>query len=192
MYGVQPRRIARQVSVGGVLMGAGAPIVVVIPVVIFEFYPGDANETTVKSRQVELPPPQVVAEVKPIAAVATEAALPVAGAADTSATEQRPAAGAGAQDMSPGARAAASVAPKPGEQLMRFRFEQESWVEIRDRNGRVIFSQLNAAGTEQVVSGKPPLSLVVGNASGVRLTRNQQPVNLAPYTKVDVARLTLD
>jgi cytoskeleton protein RodZ len=172
-----------------------AAIVLVIPVVIFEFYPGDANETTVKSRQVELPAPQVMAEVKPVAET-RQAALPAAGVADASVTGQRPDAGAVRQDKSPAKPpvvvVAASAAPKPGEQLVRFRFEQESWVEVRDRNGRIIFSQLNAAGTEQAVSGKPPLSLVVGNASGVRLTHNQQPVNLAPYTKVDVARLTLD
>jgi cytoskeleton protein RodZ len=72
------------------------------------------------------------------------------------------------------------------------RFARESWVEIRDRNGRKIFSQLNEPGTEQVVTGVPPLSLVVGNAIGVQLTHNEQPVNLGPYTKVDVARLTLE
>jgi hypothetical protein len=32
---------------------------------------------------------------------------------------------------------------------------------------------------------------VVGNAHGVRLTYDEQPVNLAQHTKVDVARLTL-
>jgi cytoskeleton protein RodZ len=171
-----------------------AAIVVAIPVVIFEFYPGDATETTVKSRQLELPAPQVMAEVKPVAA--TQGALPAADVADAFVKDQRSDAGAVRREKSPDqppvAVLAASAAPKPGEQLVRFRFEQESWVEIRDRNGRIIFSQLNAAGTEQAVSGKPPLSLVVGNASGVRLTHNQQPVNLAPYTKVDVARLTLD
>jgi len=36
------------------------------------------------------------------------------------------------------------------------------------------------------------LSLVVGNAAGVRLLYNEQPVDLAPHTKIDVARLTLE
>ncbi len=70
-------------------------------------------------------------------------------------------------------------------------FEQASWVEIRDRSGKAIFSQLNAPGTEQRVNGRPPLAVVVGNAHGVRLTYDEQPVNLALHTKVDVARLTL-
>jgi len=71
-------------------------------------------------------------------------------------------------------------------------FEQESWVQIRDRHGRAIFSQLNRRGTEQQVSGRPPLSVIVGNAHGVRLTYDDQPVDLAQHTKVDVARFNLE
>jgi cytoskeleton protein RodZ len=71
-------------------------------------------------------------------------------------------------------------------------FDRKSWVEIRDRSGRPIFSQLNQAGTEQRVNGLPPLAVIVGNAHGVRLTYDERPVNLAPHTKVDVARLTLE
>ena len=70
-------------------------------------------------------------------------------------------------------------------------FEQESWVEIRDRNERVIFSQLNRPGTQQFVNGMPPFSIVVGNAQGVRLTYEDRPVDLASHTKIDVARLIL-
>jgi cytoskeleton protein RodZ len=70
-------------------------------------------------------------------------------------------------------------------------FAEESWVEIRDRSGKAIFSQLNRRGTEKRVNGRPPLSVIVGNSHGVRLTYDDQPVDLAPHTKVDVARLTL-
>jgi len=95
-----------------------------------------------------------------------------------------PAGGAGQRD--------AEALPAPGERQVRLVFDQESWVEIRDRGGRLIFSQLNRAGTEQRVNGQPPLSIIVGNAHGVRLTYEERPVNLAPHTKVDVARLTLE
>jgi cytoskeleton protein RodZ len=71
-------------------------------------------------------------------------------------------------------------------------FEDESWVEIRDRDGKVILWQLNLPGTRQVLSGRPPLSFVIGNAHGVRLTYDDQPVNLGPYTRTDVARMTLE
>jgi cytoskeleton protein RodZ len=87
---------------------------------------------------------------------------------------------------------AATAEHKPGEHWVKLKFEREAWVEIRDRSGRRILSQLNPAGTEKVVSGQPPLSLVVGNAAGVRVTHNDQSVDLAPYIQVDVARLTLE
>jgi cytoskeleton protein RodZ len=79
----------------------------------------------------------------------------------------------------------------PDEREVRFVFDEESWVEVRDRNDRVIFYQLNASGTVRRVSGLPPLTIVVGNAHGVRMTYAGQPIDLARHTKIDVARLTL-
>ncbi|MGH8632043.1 MAG: DUF4115 domain-containing protein, partial [Burkholderiales bacterium] len=76
--------------------------------------------------------------------------------------------------------------------VVRMIFEQESWVEIKDRAGNTIFGQLNPAGSRRRASGETPLSIVIGNAAGVRLTYNDEEVDLAPHTRVDVARLTLD
>jgi cytoskeleton protein RodZ len=84
---------------------------------------------------------------------------------------------------------AQSVANQP---QMRFLFDKESWIEVRDRDNKVIFSQRLGAGTEQVVSGQGPLSLTVGYAPGVRLFWHGQAVDLAPHTKGDVARLVLE
>ena len=77
------------------------------------------------------------------------------------------------------------------ERELYFRFEQESWVEIRDHNDKVIFSKLNRAGSEERVLGTPPLKLVVGNARGVRLNYGDEPIDLSPHIGVTVARLTL-
>ena len=93
--------------------------------------------------------------------------------------------GAGS-DVSPVAAAAS------GQGIVRLKFDRDSWVEIKDRDGNRIFSQINRAGTEQSVQGIPPLQLVVGSAGGVQVIWNNQPVDLAPYTKVDVARFTLE
>ena len=75
---------------------------------------------------------------------------------------------------------------------IRLEFDEESWVEITDKNSKTIFSQLSPAGSTQTVRGHPPFSMVVGHAVGVRLTYNDKPVDLQPYTKVDVARITLE
>jgi cytoskeleton protein RodZ len=74
---------------------------------------------------------------------------------------------------------------------IELQFNGESWVEIRDAEGRVVFSQLNPPGTRRQVEGVAPFSLVIGNAHGVRLRYNESDVDLSPYTRTDVARLTL-
>lgn len=88
---------------------------------------------------------------------------------------------------------AADVAPAPaGSVPLRFYFDKESWLEVRDRDGKAIFSQRVAAGTEQTLSGQGPLSLVIGYAPGVRVMLRGQAVDLAPHSRGDVARLVLE
>lgn len=86
----------------------------------------------------------------------------------------------------------ATVRPSSGTAEVHFTFTTDSWVEVRDRNNRILLSQLNRAGTEQRLQGRAPLSLVVGNAHGVRLTYKGTPFDLAPHIRVEVARLTLE
>lgn len=75
---------------------------------------------------------------------------------------------------------------------MRFIFDKESWLEVRDRDNKLVFSQRVSAGSEQTLSGQGPLSLTVGYAPGVRLFWHGQPVDLVPHTRGDVARLVLE
>jgi cytoskeleton protein RodZ len=84
-----------------------------------------------------------------------------------------------------------SAAPAPGVHRIVLRLEREAWIEVKDGSERLLVSSLNAAGTERVVQGRPPFSLVIGNAQYVRVTYDDKPVDLQPYVKVEVARLTL-
>lgn len=93
---------------------------------------------------------------------------------------------------SPALQAEGDKLSMSAEREVRLSFDKASWVEIRDRFGKVIFSQLNLPGTERSLHGKPPLSLVIGNAHAVRVTYDDNPIDLQQYTKVDVARLTLE
>lgn len=79
-----------------------------------------------------------------------------------------------------------------GMPRIQFQFQRESWVEIKDRAGKILLSQLNSAGTQKVVEGEPPLSITIGNAAGVRVTYKGVPVDLKQHMKSDVARLTLE
>lgn len=84
------------------------------------------------------------------------------------------------------------VAARASGNALVFAFSEPSWVEVRDRNGQVIFSQLSQAGSTREVSGQPPFSLVVGNASHVSVQYRGKPVDLSKRSKDDVARLTLE
>ena len=88
----------------------------------------------------------------------------------------------------------ASTAKGSGSRLKRveLEFDQLSWVEIKQGNGKILLSQLNPAGTRQLIEGMPPFEVVIGNAANVRLKYNDATVDLRPYFKVDVARLTLE
>ncbi|MDP1682790.1 MAG: helix-turn-helix domain-containing protein [Burkholderiales bacterium] len=130
--------------------------------------PGQAHETPLT-----LPPPQVIS--------LGEAPMPASPGAMPQAVLIPPAALPGA--------AALATATGP---VLKLKFEGDAWVEIRDKSGKKIFSQLSRAGSEQVVQGEPPLSLVVGDAARVRITYNGKPVDLTPHVKKTVARLTLE
>lgn len=151
----------------------------------------------------------------PVAAIAqTPAELPVPAAApplsgiqapavvapDRHAGSDAPASGPAA-DTAPqasaeppiGARAGAVAEVKaPALRRLEFRFEKESWVEVKDADGTVLLSRTNAPGSAQVVEGKAPFILVIGNAAHVSLTDGGTPVDLKPHIALSVAKLKLD
>lgn len=95
------------------------------------------------------------------------------------------------------AQPSAAVPLPPAEPVaddgLRLRFREEAWVEVTQGDGRVVFSQLNAAGTERQIEGKPPLRLVIGNASGVEVEYKGKRIDLKPATSGEnVARVTLN
>lgn len=85
-----------------------------------------------------------------------------------------------------------ALSPERGAGQLVFRYEGESWVEIRDASGKIIYSGTNAPGTSRTVQGQPPFALVVGNAPEVSLEYQGKPLDLAPHTRVGVARLTVE
>lgn len=74
-----------------------------------------------------------------------------------------------------------------------FKFTADSWVKVVDAKGVSLFEQLGKGGSEQIVVGKRPLSIVIGNASGVNLTYNDKQIDISSYKKQDgTARFTLE
>ncbi|MBS0425053.1 MAG: helix-turn-helix domain-containing protein [Proteobacteria bacterium] len=76
---------------------------------------------------------------------------------------------------------------------LHFKFTADSWVKVVDGAGTSVFEQLKKGGSEQIVTGKRPLSIVIGNAAGVNLTYNDKEIDISSYKKQGgTARLTLE
>jgi cytoskeleton protein RodZ len=68
--------------------------------------------------------------------------------------------------------------------------QEESWLEVKDGAGRTLVSSLNPAGCQRLVRGRGPFEITIGNARGVTLVVDGKPVDLAPHTRGEIARVT--
>ena len=128
------------------------------------------------------------------AAPATDAASAAKdGAAVPAGVAGAPAPSAGAAaSAAPSASAAAEVAATtPAEVSLVLSFRGTSWAEVKDAKGRVVLQMTGGAGMTQTVSALPPLELALGNAPQVDVTFRGQALDLAPYTRGNVARVAL-
>jgi cytoskeleton protein RodZ len=170
---------ARRVNLGYALLSLAALGAVAAVVLGWPEHRGEGGLTFVAPGSVtaEAPAPQRAAEPEnvPLAAVGT----PLAVVAPDESAASRP------------AEAEPPQAPSPAPHRLTLRFTGASWVEVRDRDGRILTSQLNPPGSTRVIEGTPPFRLVIGNAQQVTLLYGDQPVDLAPHLRLDVARLTL-
>ena len=132
-------------------------------------------------------------------AAGTALALPVApGAAPAApAVPAAPAPAATPATVAPVAPAAVAVpattvtTPVAGEGKVALRYTADCWTQVTDGTGKVLFGGLKRTGENLEVSGKPPLSLRLGFARGAQVTYNGQPVDVAPFTSGETARLKL-
>lgn len=91
----------------------------------------------------------------------------------------------------PTAQAASRKPAASGGTMLHFAFLGESWVEVVDGNGKTLVSHRYKEGEEEELDGKSPLSVVIGNTRNTRLTYNGADFDLAPHTRVSVARFIL-
>ncbi len=118
----------------------------------------------------------------------TEALAPPA---DIRRASSEPGAEAAPGDAATGGPASPSAMPSASSSLI-FSFDDRSWVEVTDGARQVLHRGENPAGSRLVLDGKPPFDIVIGNAAKVKLTHGGREVDLAPHTRVDVARFRLE
>jgi cytoskeleton protein RodZ len=93
--------------------------------------------------------------------------------------------------VTPAGGSTSPASAAPGDATLLLTYQGPSWTEIRDRSGQLVVSRLVAAGSIEPVNGAPPFDIVLGNAHVVTLVYRGTSVDLLPYTRQNVARLTL-
>ena len=74
---------------------------------------------------------------------------------------------------------------------LALRFNGASWAEVTDRNGKILLSQLNAAGAEHALDGELPLTVVIGDANFASVEVRGAAFSLQPFTRNNVARFVI-
>jgi cytoskeleton protein RodZ len=78
-----------------------------------------------------------------------------------------------------------------GDQQLRLEFAADCWIEIRDTDDNLLYADLGRAGQVRRFVGDGPFALKLGFSEGVRLYFNAEPIDLAPHTRNQMARLEL-
>ena len=88
------------------------------------------------------------------------------------------------------AAAAASVASSAlvGESVLQFVASEQSWVQVRNPAGTVVFERVLRPGESALVPGQPPWAVVIGNASATEVRVRGHVFDTSSATKVNVAR----
>ena len=78
-----------------------------------------------------------------------------------------------------------------GDQQLRFEFAADCWIEIRDSADNLVYADLGRAGEVRRFVGAGPFALKLGFADGVQVFFDAQEIDLAPFTRNQMARLEL-
>jgi len=136
---------------------------------------GSSEEPTPISESVEPAPP----------AEATVGAGPEAS--ETEPVEDEP-----PQEQAAAADEQQDAAEAPAETEIIMEFSGPCWVDIRDSERSFKLVGEMGDGDRHRLEGKPPYSVIIGNAAAVRITVAGEPFDVSSVARGNVARFTLD
>ncbi|WP_338483501.1 RodZ family helix-turn-helix domain-containing protein [Pseudomonas trivialis] len=139
----------------------------------------------------EQPAPETAPTANAAVPAPTTPAAPTAQAHTPAAPAQAPATTAPVTPAAPAMSAPTTPALIAGDGHVQVTFIADCWTQVTDGNGKVLFSGLKRKGDTLDQGGKPPLTLRLGYARGAQVVYNGQPVDVAPFTSGETARLKL-
>ncbi|MFJ4373648.1 RodZ domain-containing protein [Pseudomonas japonica] len=154
--------------------------------------------------------PQTPAAATPVAPVTSAPAVTAAPATPSAATAPAAQVAATPAPVAPAAPVApvtapvvAAATPAPvaattqpvaapaGSGQLHVQFIADCWTSVTDGNGKVLYSGIKRKGETLELAGKPPFAVRLGVARGAQISWNGQPVDVAPFTSGETARLKL-
>ncbi len=157
----------------------------------------EPEDQAVAQAQAEPQTPEIAEQAEPQTAPAETAAVPAPAAPAAPVHTPASPAPATAATAAPATPAAPAMSPPTtpaliaGDGHVQITFIADCWTQVTDGNGKVLFSGLKRKGDTLDQGGKPPLTLRLGFARGAQVAYNGQPVDVAPFTSGETARLTL-
>ncbi|MCF5052323.1 DUF4115 domain-containing protein, partial [Pseudomonas syringae] len=157
----------------------------------------EPEDQAVAQAQAEPQTPEIAEQAEPQTAPAETAAVPAPAAPAAPVHTPATPAPATAAPATPATPAAPAMSPPTtpaliaGDGHVQITFIADCWTQVTDGNGKVLFSGLKRKGDTLDQGGKPPLTLRLGFARGAQVAYNGQPVDVAPFTSGETARLKL-
>ena len=127
----------------------------------------------------------------PVTSPTVQTAPPPAVEPPAQSEENTPATAASALDDVPSLAPAELAADSKTLPILLLRFSGRSWVEVTDASGKILLSELIAAGAERELNGAAPLSVVIGDANVTAVNVHGEAFDLQPFTRNNVARFTV-
>lgn len=90
------------------------------------------------------------------------------------------------------AESAPAVETAADAPVLKIKATQDSWVQVKDASGGIVFEKTIKAASEQEITATPPLKVVVGNAGGVELLLRGELFDLKKVTKGSTARFEVN
>jgi cytoskeleton protein RodZ len=124
---------------------------------------------------------------------ATAPASPVAPVAATP-SAPAPAPAPVSPPVAPPAATVEAAAPTPAQAVtgvLQFRTSADSWIEVQDARGVMLLSRGLEAGEAVGLSGAMPLKVTIGNVRATQVTFRGKAMDLALFTRDNIARFEL-
>lgn len=84
-----------------------------------------------------------------------------------------------------------NIAEKKENNLLRLKFRENSWVQVKSEKGNVLLEKLMQAGTEETIKVDQIIQVKIGNAAGVDGWLRGESLNIAPVGGSNVVNLSL-